>query len=136
MIIVRFAENDFCTIQINELTEGHFFPRKWRVGNTHQNGSKPRKSKRRELHNADSYVIINSLNITNVLDFTKEFTSCCGQQRWQQVLNTKQYDPHPLLENDLSSTIISQTRLLIFSYHQPPHLQKSISPWVLCSAPK
>lgn len=25
MIIVRFAENDFCTIQINDLTEGHIF---------------------------------------------------------------------------------------------------------------
>lgn len=136
MIIVRFAENDFCTIQITDLTEGHFFPRKWRVDNTHQNGSKPFKSKWRELHNAGSYVIINSLNITNVLDFTTEFTSRCGQQRWQLILSRKQYHPHPLLENDFSSTITCQFCLLIFSYHQPPYLQKSISPLFLCSASK
>lgn len=91
---------------MNNLTEDHFFPRKWRVDNTHQNWSKLFKSKRRELHNSALYVIINSLNITNVLDFMTEFTLHCGQQSWQIILNRKQYHHHSLFENYFLSTII------------------------------
>lgn len=127
MIIVRFAE-DFCSIQINDLTEGHFFPRKRALANTHQNRRKPFNSEWKEPHNVGSYMIANSLNIANVLDFMTGFTWRCAQQRQLVILNRKQYHSHPLLENDFSSTIICQFYLLIFSYRQSPYLQKSISP--------
>lgn len=72
MIIVQFAENDFCSIQINDLRKGHFFPRKWAVVNIQKNGKKPFNGKCKESHNVHSYVITNSLNIANVLDFMTE----------------------------------------------------------------
>lgn len=62
---------------------------------------------------------------SNDLDFTAELTLHCSQQRWQLISYRKLYHPCLLLENYFSSTIICQFCLLIFSYHQPPYLQKS-----------